>query len=205
MSIQTFWLEPVAQARLSLRRFVYSSDAKCSGPWGYHNAEVVIGDIEEPLRPAEDRYERLAPPASEYVGDGRWPTQCSCGYVFTDADHWQVNRERLYVGAPDGQLHTLHSAPIGAMWDAWWMGEHWRGADGIALVVRCPGGADWAVDGRANNCTLPHDNIHKCWIRHGDPRLATLTVDKNGVTCQAGAGSIQTSNWHGFLRNGILA
>jgi hypothetical protein len=31
-----------------------------------------------------------------------------------------------------------------------------------------------------------------------------LTVDKNGDTCAAGAGSILTPAWHGFLRNGEL-
>jgi hypothetical protein len=41
---------------------------------------------------------------------------------------------------------------------------------------------------------------HKCWIRHGKAPL--ITVDKNGVTCGAGTGSIAAGDYHGFLRNG---
>lgn len=60
----------------------------------------------------------------------------------------------------------------------------------------------WDIDSRANNCTMPTDKKHRCWVRHGEP--PQITVDKNGLTCAAGAGSIQTGSWHGFLRNGQL-
>jgi hypothetical protein len=43
---------------------------------------------------------------------------------------------------------------------------------------------------------------HKCWIRHGTP--PKIHVDKAGVTCGAGAGSIAYPGWHGFLRKGRL-
>jgi hypothetical protein len=55
---------------------------------------------------------------------------------------------------------------------------------------------------RASNCTMPNDMLHRCWVRHGNPPM--ITVDKNGPTCGAGAGSILSGNWHGFLRNGEL-
>jgi hypothetical protein len=71
-------------------------------------------------------------------------------------------------------------------------------------MVRCPNGSDWHVDGRASNCTMPTDKVHKCWVRHGDPRASNLTVDKNGFTCAAGAGSIQAGDYHGFLQAGVL-
>jgi len=70
------------------------------------------------------------------------------------------------------------------------------------LAVVCPDGHWWDIDGRASNCTMKEDKLHRCWVRHGD--LPNITVDKNGVTCAAGAGSIQTDRWHGFLRNGEL-
>ncbi len=122
--------------------------------------------------------------------------------------------------------------PYGAMWYADWMLPHFAGPDGHALVVRCPIDHDWLVDGRASNCTEacvncgrpyhahfdgnkdyttancehgyePRDGgAHRCWVRHGTP--PNVTVDKNGLTCSAGAGSIQTPGWHGFLRNGEL-
>lgn len=47
---------------------------------------------------------------------------------------------------------------------------------------------------------MPDDAEHRCWIRHGEPPL--ITVDKNGLTCAAGAGSIQCRDYHGFLRDG---
>lgn len=75
------------------------------------------------------------------------------------------------------------------------------GPDGRTLFVVTPGGV-WNVDERASNCTLPNDNEHYCWVRHGIPPM--VTVDKVGKTCAAGAGSIMMGKYHGFLRNGKL-
>lgn len=74
-------------------------------------------------------------------------------------------------------------------------------ADGPHLCVQTPGGS-WNIDSRASNCTLPYDYNHRCWIRHGEP--PQITVDKSGVTCSAGAGSIACGSYHGFLQNGAL-
>lgn len=78
------------------------------------------------------------------------------------------------------------------------------GPDGICLMVRLPNGHDWMVDSEASNCTRKGEP-HQCWVRHGDPRECRVSVDKNGDTCAAGAGSIQGGDWHGFLRDGVLA
>lgn len=79
------------------------------------------------------------------------------------------------------------------------------GIDGKCINVVLPNGHVWAIDSRASNCTMKEDNIHKCWVRHGDGRcIENLTVDKNGYTCQAGAGSIIAGDFHGFLTNGYL-
>ena len=101
------------------------------------------------------------------------------------------------------------SLPPGAMWRATWLEEldwHWKGPDGHVIQVVLPDGHIWTIDGRATNCTrvdMPEDDGHRCWIRHGTPPV--LTVDKNGVTCQAGAGSIASPlGYHGFLREGWL-
>lgn len=75
------------------------------------------------------------------------------------------------------------------------------GPDGKVLLVVTPGGS-WNIDSRASNCGKPIDNVHRCWVRHGTP--PEITVDKNGDTCSAGAGSIQCGSYHGFLRNGFL-
>lgn len=45
---------------------------------------------------------------------------------------------------------------------------------------------------------------HLCWVRHGTPPGDIVHVDKSGVTCGAGGGSIAIPNWHGFLHNGQL-
>lgn len=74
--------------------------------------------------------------------------------------------------------------------------------EGPQLTVVCPNGAEWTIDSRASNCTLPYDYEHRCWVRHGDP--PNVTVDKNGLTCAAGGGSIQAGDYHGFLQNGVL-
>jgi len=60
------------------------------------------------------------------------------------------------------------------------------------------------IDSRASNCTMPDDNAHRCWVRHGRPEDGTLHVDKNGLTCAAGGGSILAGNYHGFLHHGHL-
>lgn len=99
-------------------------------------------------------------------------------------------------------LREWQSVP-GGMYFAPWMSDYkdWVGTDGRSLIVITPGGA-WNVDSRASNCTLPSDTEHKCWVRHGE--APEITVDKNGKTCGAGAGSIAQKNYHGFLRNGYL-
>jgi hypothetical protein len=112
--------------------------------------------------------------------------------------------------------------PVGAMWWCDWLDRHgynhssnieerheamkhlpdsyFPDENGRVLAVKTPGGV-WIIDSRASNCTKPTDNTHRCWIRHGVPPL--ITVDKSGgLTCDAGAGSIQAGSYHGFLRNG---
>ena len=211
--VKTFWLERTDQVAVGLRRYSRGEGGSTCAD-GYHHALVYTG-----LEPAEYResngYRTLAIRPDVAHDDPRWPHTCAqlCGYEFTDDDQWQEWQEQVYRRTDTGELRVLHqSAPApeapaaepGATWDAWWMPENWKGADGIALMVRCPDGHDWHVDSRASNCGLPDDNVHKCWVRHGDPRECRVTVDKNGVTCSAGAGSIQTPNWHGFLRDGQL-
>jgi hypothetical protein len=70
------------------------------------------------------------------------------------------------------------------------------------LMAVTPDGHWWDIDGRASNCSNRSDKRHRCWVRHGEP--PHITVDKAGLTCSAGAGSIQTDQWHGFLSNGVF-
>lgn len=112
-----------------------------------------------------------------------------------------IAQERLWKRVDTGEERMLRDFPAGAMWFADWLEDFHVGPDGRCLVVKTPGG-DWVIDSRASNCTLPNDKEHKCWIRHGT--APDITVDKNGKTCAAGAGSIGIGTYHGFLRNGHL-
>lgn len=109
----------------------------------------------------------------------------------------------LWRRTDTGDLITVRDAPPGASYDATWRAGRDHGADGICLMVKCPDGELWCADAQASNCTRPGEP-HQCWVRHGDPRECHVTVDKDGDTCSAGAGSIQTGTWHGFLRDGAL-
>lgn len=116
-----------------------------------------------------------------------------------------VSTAPLYRG-PDGSIFEWRKAPPGAMTNATWLNEFpdYTGPDGIALIVKLPNGRDWMVDSRASNCTMKDDHKHKCWVRHGDPKTGHVHVDKNGLTCGAGAGSILSGDYHGFLHDGFL-
>lgn len=226
---KVFWLEPLNLYEISLRRFVstsYETDAAGEKDWSkpieqpcplkpgkysYHNVHTIIGRVEAAEHPVSGDHNPEFPHT-----DSRWPTQCACGFAFRETDSWQANYDRLHSGALDGQLYTLRTAPIGAMWDAYWLAGWRQGPDGLTLTVKTPGG-DWTVDGECSNCTDParnhpetidgkvvHQRTHHCWVRHGDPRTGNIHVDKDGPTCAAGAGSIQMASYHGFLHHGHL-
>lgn len=181
-----FWCEPADSAQESLRRFVYSSKVGtlCTARWGYHNASVIVGDV---------------PWAKEHNGEGLmadekkrldplWPKACACGYVFEESDEWQHNFERYYRRADTGALILLREPPAGAMWDAYWMGEGFRGPDGKSLTVVLPDGTPWNVDGPSRNNGV----LGPGWKRTG-------AVPK--VTARP---SILTPGYHGFLTDGVL-
>lgn len=199
--IKCYLVQPTTTTRIHLHR--YSSSGACPGPMSFHDAMVPWVDaVATPNMRGSYSYER--------PGDapfGQWPTTCSCGYVFTDNDPKQYFTRLLYSRADMPLLLPIpwEAYGPGAMRNCPWMAtiKDWTGADGLAIMVKCPpNGREWHIDARASNCSLPDDNVHKCWVRHGEP--PNLTVNKDGVTCTAGAGSIQMPDWHGFLEKGYL-
>lgn len=192
--IDCFWLEPTLDARVTYRRYGGTRCSALRAPYeghapasfGYHNAEAII---EARPRGANDAGHEAT---LEERADPRWPYACSCGYVFADTDHWQVNVNTLYTSPQKRLLScTLHDAAAGAMWDAPWHKGH-NGAhprpDDIYLVVRTPAG-DWCVDGPSSNGGAAG------WSRTGIPPL---------VTANPSIGFGNPMRMHGWLRNGVL-
>lgn len=201
MSTPVFWLERTETKRVNLRRWHDSADVRNKCPvHSYHNSKVCVDSME-----GDAASRTLDAEEAEAFHDG-WGNLCDCGYAFLSTDSWQVFYETVYVNE-HGRQYVLSDLPVGAMWDAEWMTRLVSKQDGICLMVQTPGG-EWCVDSRASNCTSPKDNAHKCWVRHGDPRdpqgKVKLHVDKKGVTCLAGGGSILCGSYHGFLKNGAL-
>lgn len=215
MGIKVFWIEPTDRERRWLRRFSFSSKTACPKNPSGCDAMFPVDDADI-LYTADGNIDGRSkgPPRD----DPRWPRVCaSCGRPFNENDEWQLHGQQIYIRPDTRERYTLRDAPIGACWDAWWI--HARnsrqgriplvpgvgsmlGDDGRSLIVKCPDGHDWMIDARARNCTMPTDNTHHCWVRHGRPEDGNLHVDKSGVTCGAGAGSIDTGKYHGFLHNG---
>lgn len=192
------------------------------GRSGIHNAQILIGDLAtdgvNELGGRGDEANAFGGQPEDYAPD-RWPSKCDHCDAVVPADgeiHRQVFRRTLYAPALAGG--TPRELQVGDLYFATW-GEcdkhggkcvlhRWTNCDGRHLHCILPDGDlhhGWNIDGRASNCTLPDDTTHRCWRRHGDPEKGErVHVDKNGETCNAGAGSIQSRDFHGFLHNGEI-
>jgi hypothetical protein len=159
-----FMLTPTTRAVRELRRHA-SNPGHSHGPHGYHSAEVDAGVVDAQVTrdgtvPAQAARRRR--------GDPPWPEACSCGYRFTKDDPKQVNLHLLFRRSDTGTLTTLRDAKPGAMWDARWIRvQDWRGPDGRSLVVRCPNGMDWHIDGTSSSGGR--------WTRTGSPPEVTVS------------------------------
>lgn len=209
--IKCFFIEPTGDCEVELYR---SSDYRVkmvcpnSSYGGGHFTAVMFGVEKDHDENGEViAGGTLSSKQVQRYGLDKFPTQCACGYRYTDSDEYGHRRKSIYMRRDNSSVrYTLRDAPVGAMYFATWYEKYpeWCGLDGHALVVKVHGSQDWHVDGRASNCTKPDDSVHKCWCRHGDPSTGEVTVDKNGNTCSAGAGSLMLRDWHGFLTAGWL-
>lgn len=182
-------------------------------------ARVDFDTITEPYALDERGIERMYATARETDealktdASVPWPTACErCGQAFADLQAAGVNiyryvdRERMWRNTETGEeFRRLHESLPGAMWRAPWLHDFCTSQDdGAPLCVMTPGG-EWLIDSQASNCTQRddrHQDHHHCWVRHG--QAPQITVDKAGISCGAGAGSILAGSYHGFLRNGYL-
>lgn len=186
-----------------------------------HRAEKVL-EVKESVPEDKDILERWN---DEPLYDRENPLKCECGYVFEEGDQHHRAQSSYFRREDTGEERRWSEWGEGAIVEADWLeGMYDPTVDGKVYIAICPGGQHWTIDSRASNCNSPCANCrkpyhehkgrpgdcidyvdarpHKCWIRHGV--APNFTVGKDGVTCGAGAGSIQTSNWHGFLRNGYF-
>lgn len=234
MSIPLFWLERTGEVELELRRSSIINDGGRCPLGGWHSRRSVP-ITRRPGSYDTDRHVLNSIDWTEFSDSSAWPLTCDCGYVFSDDDSRFVDQHEIVVdahGVEHVRSGYGSELPHGAVFEAWWLaGTNWVGPDGMAIIVMVPEHHPWQPDSQASNCTRkcpwrdddarqrhreheqhhsdqcdPRFENHKCWVRVGDPRHPeTLHVSKDGETCDAGAGSILTPEWHGFLRYGVLA
>jgi hypothetical protein len=120
---------------------------------------------------------------------------------------WDYLKMNYHLDITSCGLHPVYDTPSGKIepgclyWAEYFPEDmYWDNMEGPHLLAMLPNGNLWDIDSRASNCTLPNDRLHRCWCRHGEP--PNITVDKKGLTCKAGAGSILSGNYHGFLIKG---
>ena len=143
-------------------------------------------------------------PAPEIAYDWTPETCQRCGAVYDGAELWRGAGTHPIFDTPTGRPSPGDMYLLGRGGYLHHNGEchFWDNCDGRHLHVVLPNGNDWDIDSRASNCDQPDERTHRCWTRTGEP--PNVTVGKSGRTCGAGAGSILSGDYHGFLRDGQL-
>jgi len=188
-------------------RVFWDGDGAC-GDRGYHDGVIHLAD--------SDRIEdfELGGDPSDHPAQC-WPDHCdACGAARPaglPSHAFQVFHSRLYE-APDRTIVEERAMSPGDCFHSTWTHDdktgacwYWDDCSEPHLNVVLPHGGSWDVMSRANNCDRKEDRRHRCWCAHGDPSRGELvTVDKVGVTCGAGGGSILSRGYHGVLQRSIL-
>ena len=222
-SLRAYWDEHVFDPR----KGIYTGKNTCPNSYGHghpgvHDAMVHLVDSVIGQRDYD-----LGGLLSDYEG-ARWPNTCDhCGAKAPDVapaqtfderqrDGWilehQLFRQTLYA-TPDRSWYGLPQ--VGDLLYEDWFNcaterngkciHGWTNCGGAHLIAIVPTGHWWDLDARASNCSRRDDTTHRCWVRHGDPAKGeAVHVDKTGATCQAGAGSLAITGWHGFLHRGDI-
>ncbi len=205
--------------RAWLRAYWGGGEGIHGAKYGYHQSMVLLGDadhVPQPILWLEDQKAYFG--SIEDYDRGRWKQTCDeCGEPIPDGavghpptalpgGGFQVHVKWRYDTASGllepGCLYWTpwkHHRSDPAAQRACWEWDNCEDPRGHLMAV-LPNGHEWDIDSRASNCTMPNDKLHRCWVRHGEP--PDVHVDKNGVTCAAGAGSIAVPGYHGFLHNG---
>lgn len=182
-------------------------DGACSGS-NLHSARWDVGPAVDDEPASIDYDDRTGTVCDRCGAPVPWdapdvPCDCEPGCTETTSVLKRFGGSRSIYDTEDGKLQPgdmyLDARLVAGVH---WCSGRWTNCDGQHLFVVLPNGHHWDVDSRANNCTLPDDFTHRCWVREGEPPL--VTAGKDGHTCTAGAGSILSGDYHGFLRNGVL-
>lgn len=227
MPTPCYLVEETTEQRVSLRRFGFGLDEQhperyacpAKQPWasgyrpGCDASSAAFATVPLVVR-AEGELAGVRERVPDWPRDDpHWPTVCaSCGQPFTHDEMWQTNGDpimRVVAVVPGaalavGEVAATDDLPPGAMWFPEWLREWSLGFDGRGLMVKLPDGHLWQVDSEANNCTRKGDRSHRCWLRQGEPPFVTVNKEPRHLTCDAGAGSILSPGYHGFLVDGVL-
>jgi hypothetical protein len=166
-------------------------DGQCRDGIDHHRATLGAGDV-----PPSDSTEC---PKREDRPTGWRPACERCGAAPS------ADAELDYFSGVSRIYNTASGRPEpGDIYEASWYPPNFMFDDVERhLVCVLPNGHDWLMTGRASNCTMPEDRKHRCWVVH-EEAPGIFHVDKNGLTCAAGAGSIAVPGYHGFLHHGEL-
>jgi hypothetical protein len=183
MPYSCFFLEPTGQAMRWLRCYSKGPCPNDPSPYGYHDVEVLVESTQVIVN--EDK--TLSIESNDFAADPRWPTQCSCGYVFTHNDEQHVMWREVYRRQDTGEEIPMQMPmPVGSMWYAdYYTKLGWIGPDGHCLAVETPGGL-WVVDQPSTQ--------GRPWQREGTPPKVTARPSINIV-----------GRYHGWLTNGVLS
>lgn len=208
-------------------RKIYVGKGACPNSYGHgtpgvHDAMIRLGESVTGKRDHDlggsvrDHEDSSWPRKCDYCGEAVPAVTVARSFGDQQKDGWilehQVHRQTLY-GTPDGLWHGLPK--VGDMLYEDWYGcaderngnciGGWTNCTGPHLIIIVPTEHWWDPNLRASNCTMKEDLLHRCWVRHGDPAKGEVVhIDKRGVTCQAGAGSLAIPGWHGFMHNGDI-
>lgn len=178
----------VIGTRVNISSSWTDSSNKCSDESGYHRGDIFYMDSDRNL-------------SLDEIPDSAWLNiKCStCGLASPkDGRKGLGNIKRYNTDSGKAEPGDLYwSTSYHDSIDKCYI---WDNCTGPHLTGVLPNGHHWDIDSRCSNCTRPDDKTHRCWVRHGE--VPNIHVDKNGDTCSAGAGSIFSGNWHGFLHNG---
>lgn len=196
-AIPCYWIEPAGRVTIHLRRYRRSADPgnqRCPSRYGYCTVYQLVG--EAPSTNDEGCPNRVSrePDATYPRSDPRWPTHCPCGYEFVPADGWQVTTEDVYRDPLTGEEKDRDEWAYGAVYRASWFEDHWKGPDGISIVIRVPDAngryRDWSPDSPSTSGTP--------WSRQGDPRVPGQLSCQPSILMQHG------HRFHAFITNGVI-